>query len=312
MERTDEKLIVFESESKRKCFEMQMVLEASGIPSLVSHRWRGWSVAVDRALAASAAAEIADYQSESEAERSESHSIQTRAATTPPGAILGVCCYVLVLFIFAAIDWSSSQLEPGEQFPFFARHGQLDVLQVLDGQWWRAITALTLHSDGIHLSSNLLYGSIFGFLAGRLLGGGVGWLTILAGGFAGNMVNAWTRGSEHFAIGASTAVFAALGIAVAHGLAPLFGMRGKTFGRSMMRRWTPLISGLVLLGWFGMGDERTDVNAHISGFFCGLGAGWLTTQFVGNWLVRERNQWIAAALALILVVGAWGLALFFG
>jgi len=48
------------------------------------------------------------------------------------------------------------------------------------GEFWRAVTALTLHLDVGHLLANLGFGTVFGLLAGQLLGAGVAWATVLA------------------------------------------------------------------------------------------------------------------------------------
>ena len=48
-------------------------------------------------------------------------------------------------------------------------------------EWWRVVTALTLHADVGHLLSNLAFGIVLGFLASRTLGGGVAWASILIG-----------------------------------------------------------------------------------------------------------------------------------
>ena len=50
--------------------------------------------------------------------------------------------------------------------------------EVLDGQWWRTITALTLHSGLAHLISNLVFGCAFGGLAAHSLGSGLAWFSI--------------------------------------------------------------------------------------------------------------------------------------
>src|SRR5438132_399884 len=82
---------------------------------------------------------------------------------------------------------------------------------------------------------------------GRLLGPGLGtWLVLLAGA-GGNALNAWVHVAHHTSIGASTAVFGALGI-----------LGGLQFGRLRGRRraWLALAATLALLALVGS-DERT-------------------------------------------------------
>ena len=90
------------------------------------------------------------------------------------------------------------------------------------GEWWRAVTALTLHLDQAHLLGNLLFGVAIGFLAGRAFGPGIAWASILAAAAVANYADMLISPSTHRAVGASTAVFAALGLLVGfawrHGL----------------------------------------------------------------------------------------------
>src|SRR5207244_553503 len=68
------------------------------------------------------------------------------------------------------------------------------------------------HADVGHLLANLIAGSILAVFLAQILGGGVTWLSVLASGAIGNAVNALFQPPSHTAIGASTAVFGAIGI----------------------------------------------------------------------------------------------------
>ena len=135
---------------------------------------------------------------------------------------------------------------------------------ILEGEWWRTLTALGLHGDAAHLMGNITFGALFGVLLARALGAGLTWFAVLLAGAAGNALNAWLQSPQHTAVGASTAVFAALGM-----LAGLMLRRQRDRWRRGLRRWTPLAAGLMLLAWIGVGSERTDVGAHLAGFAAG-------------------------------------------
>jgi membrane associated rhomboid family serine protease len=175
---------------------------------------------------------------------------------------------------------------------------------MIDGQWWRAVTALTLHVDTRHLIGNLAFGAVLGFLASHGLGGGVAWLTILVGGTLGNLANAWIQDATHSAVGASTAVFAALGVLVALTFAH---RRSATVGT--LRRWSPLVAGLLLLAWTGMGGERTDVLAHVTGLLAGLIVGAIGGLLPLAVLERRSVQATAAVVAATILTLAWFAAL---
>jgi membrane associated rhomboid family serine protease len=147
--------------------------------------------------------------------------------------------------------------------------GAADAGLILSGEWWRAITALSLHADFGHLASNIVAGAILAILSSQILGSGLTWLTILLASGLGNLLNALMQPAPHIGIGASTAVFAALGV--------LAALRWRTEARWTpgWRRWLPLAAGVALLAVLGTGGERTDVGAHATGFVMGvaLGAG---------------------------------------
>lgn len=146
-------------------------------------------------------------------------------------------------------------------------------------EWWRPLTALFLHADPPHLIGNLFSGMFFGTLVSRSIGPLRGWALILACGTIGNSITAWIAWPEPFiSLGASTAVFGALGI--------LSGLGFSSMLRHRLRLpWTriaaPVIAGIVLLGWLGGGTPggNTDVLGHVCGFASGLGAGLVVGQF---------------------------------
>src|SRR5690606_6705222 len=75
--------------------------------------------------------------------------------------------------------------------------GRLEAGAVRAGEWWRPLTALTVHLDFDHVAGNVAFGSFFGYFSARYLGTGVGWLAVLAAGFLGNLINAYLQAAEH-------------------------------------------------------------------------------------------------------------------
>jgi membrane associated rhomboid family serine protease len=182
--------------------------------------------------------------------------------------------------------------------------GKAGAVQIRAGEWWRTITSLTLHLDQVHLVANLVIGGLFGLFAARLLGSGLAWFSILLGGVAGNALNAWIRPGAHNSVGASTAVFAALGMVSAWAWT-----RRRSHRLSSLARWTPLIGGVVLLGYLGGGGERTDVGAHICGFVSGLFLGAVFGKFGVQARVGNVGQALLATSAVLLLVLGWVFAL---
>ena len=157
------------------------------------------------------------------------------------------------------------------QWPAVQEAGTLSSEAVFNGQPYRIFTALFLHGDIGHLVGNVAFGGLFLFLAARHVGDLVALAgTFLAGTF-GNLANALLHaGVPHYSIGASTAVFGAVGLLVA--LPAGFWMRHAS-GRIFRAGIIPLVAGAVFLAWFGTGDATTDTTAHLTGFLCGLPVG---------------------------------------
>jgi membrane associated rhomboid family serine protease len=136
------------------------------------------------------------------------------------------------------------------------------------GELWRPFTALFLHADLGHLIANLASGF---FLFGLVLGGLGAWRGGLALGVAAVAGNTFAAAlhpwSGYRSIGASTAVFAALGLLTGAAVREVL-RRGAPFSwRSLL---LPLLAGGSLLALYGSGGLQTDVVAHVTGFSAGL------------------------------------------
>jgi len=147
--------------------------------------------------------------------------------------------------------------------------GALDAEAVFDrGECWRAFTALFLHADLGHLVSNVLSG-IFAFGAvTTTLGVRQGWLLIALASVTGNLaVAALNYPGPYRSLGASTAVFAGLGLLTGRAIraAPL--ETGPQRWRGVL---APLAAGVALLGLLGAGGLHVDIGAHATGFSAGL------------------------------------------
>jgi rhomboid protease GluP len=177
--------------------------------------------------------------------------------------------------------------------------GHANSILIRTGEWWRAITALGLHADIGHLLSNLALGGMLGLLLSQLLGSGLTWLAILIGGAAGNAAVALLAPTEHSAIGASTAVFAALGL-----LAALAWGHQAALWRGL-RRWRPVAAAVMLLALLGVGGEHTDVWAHVAGLVAGGVIGVLLYFVRPRLLLGRQAQLAYGAVALAIFGGAW-------
>ena len=281
---------VYRTQRRDECMELQLVLHSTGISAEAKHEDGGWVLTVPAYELARSTAEIDAYLQE--------NTVSSRKSSIAfpgyGGGAIAVATYAFVILVIATwdavsafdMDWQSA--------------GAMEAGKVAGGQWWRCVTALTLHVDAGHLIANLVFGVLFGLIAGRILGGGVAGLGMVLAGALGNLVNAMLRAPTHSSIGASTAVFAALGMIVFHAIGS-----GWTDRQTMMKRWSPLIGGLVLFAYTGIGSERTDVVAHATGFSAGMLLGWIGCQAPPHWLASKNVQVSAGCAAIALIAIAW-------
>ena len=281
---------VYRSFWRPSCEERALVLHAMGIASQTAWSGRDWALFVQAENEMDARAQLKRYEREN----------PPRPRPVPPeplhrGAWLGSIGYVAVVLgvgFLAGIgafdvDWLDA--------------GALRSIPVRAGEAWRAVTALTLHLDVGHMLSNLGFGTVFGLLAGQLLGPGIAMASVLLAAASANLLNAWVQPEVHSSVGASTAVFATLGLLAAYAWRR---RSGETGGRAY--RWAPLIAGVFLLAFTGVGGENTDVLAHLTGFVMGALVGVLHAA----WRVPRGPvaQLVAGGAALIVVAAAWACA----
>jgi rhomboid protease GluP len=280
--------------SKMLCHEYSLVLEARGIEHEAQEDESSWVLRVPASLRHRAYEEIGRYSVERGVRRSVPEVVKPH-----PGAAVGVFIYVLLLIVTAycagngtfGADWLAlGSLDAGAR-----------------GEWWRAVTALTLHLDQEHLLGNVLFGAVAGLAASRLLGPGIAWAGILGAAALANYAEILITPITHRAVGASTAVFAALGM-----LSGMAWRQRLTLRERQWYRWAPLIAGICLLTLLGAGSAHVDVLGHALGFLLGLGTGWV---FVRTGVSNNRDprmQVIAGLGAALAVCAAWILALWLG
>jgi membrane associated rhomboid family serine protease len=285
-----ESIEIYRSPNRRQCEERAFVLTAVGVPHEMSQSAQGFSLWVDLADLEQARNHLLHYQQESQ-----------RPPPPPPleapplyaHAWVGSAVYVLVLLgVAMAVSSAVGRLDAFEA-------GELNAGLVRHGQWWRAWTALTLHLDPAHIAANIGAGAWFGYLAGRLLGPGTAWALVVLGAGIANWVEALLAAADQRSVGASTAVFTALGLLAA------YSWRER---RLMAQRYGPLFGGVILLGWLGTSGEHTDVMAHLLGFAVGgiLGAVIASARVQRLW--RRLPQWVGGTLALGMLGLAWACA----
>jgi membrane associated rhomboid family serine protease len=230
----------------------------------------------------------------------------------------GVLFFLFLLLFWHGLRWNwfgfSAPVPPfPESAGAWAAAFGLDVYRFRSlHEFWRAITALTMHVDASHLFSNLGFGLIFFIPLCRRSGLGLGMALAVLAGICGNAANALTREPRVLSIGFSTALFGGVGVLCAlngadifrhqrrfaHLTAPIAG-RGRTAA-------TCGISGGISGGTpgdiSGGVSCRTSggISSGTSGGVCGLSAAFLLA------LARRLLPPVAAGMALLGFLGGGG------
>jgi len=288
----DDLRVVFESRNRAECSDRALVLASLRIPYQIISDENSFALIVPVEFSAQAMDQLIQFDDENPPDV-----VRNAVAIQYQNAAPGLIGYALVICgVTALAGFAASNSE-------WIVAGRVDGELIRAGEWWRTITALTLHSGLRHIAGNLLFGAIFGLFAGRLLGPGVAWLAIVLAGASGNALNTLLLDSAHRSVGASTAVFAALGLLAG------YVWRGKLMAQD---RWPyrigPIVGGFALLMYTGTGGENTDVGAHLMGFLCGLGGGILLSPMRTH-LVNSKLQAASGFVAIAIICGAWIIAL---
>ena len=158
-------------------------------------------------------------------------------------------------------------------WPGWTEYGALDAAAVWQrGEFWRPFTALFLHADAGHLVANVLTGlGVFAAVISTM-GRRRGWAAIAGAAVGGNLMAAAVNyAGTYRSIGASTAVFAALGLLTGRAIRRALNAEHPHRWRGM---FVPLAAGVTVLGLYGAGGVEIDVLAHTTGFLAGAALGF--------------------------------------
>jgi membrane associated rhomboid family serine protease len=276
------------SASPTRAGDWALVLAAAGIPYRLQESEGAFVLMVAPADEGAARAALDGYDAEGPVR-------QPPAAPDAGPSSLGI----VMGLVFAGMFLVTGAVGPGSRW---FQVGAADAAAILHGQWWRAVTALTLHADILHLVGNIVASVIFGAAVGRWMGAGAGALAILACAVPANLLTAVARRTDFTSIGASTATFAALGLVA--GLQVVRRLRGDA---PRKYAWVPLGAGLGLYAMLGVG-AGADTYAHLFGLGMGAVVG-ATLAFLRARAPRMVAQGLLAVLTAAALAGCWARAL---
>lgn len=263
----------------RRAMDLSLVLDQEGIAhDLRSVGEEQWALLVDDVDGERASAALAAFELENAP-----RPLIPEAVPVADG-VVAAALFALPIVVFHL--WTG----PESVESWWFSRGDADAVAMVHGEWWRALTALTLHADAAHAAGNALFGAVFVALLARRLGTGVALFLTVCAGALGTLATAFLVQRDFASVGASTAVFAALGA-----LAVLPERRGRK-----------LAAAVALLGFLGTG-KHADLVGHLCGFLFGLLLGWVAGALADakRSVRRAAVQAACCAAALAMPVLAW-------
>lgn len=278
-------VIIFKNLSANQANTYGLVLSSSGISHHSRKGEHGWNILVNDMECKKALNAIEQYLRENQ----DFHPRDKLLSCEYNRTFTGLWVAVILLACHVAITL-------GHDSEYFIRAYGSSAFQILYGELYRSVTSLMIHADALHLAGNILGIAVFGTAVCTITGWGVGWFVILVTGIVGNLVNAILYKGGHLSVGASTAVFGAIGILAGQQFLKKFRLPGQR-----MRAWLPLGSGLALLSILGSG-EYTDLTAHLFGFMAGTILGVLYDIFVKRPAARSYQACFLLVTLSILIM----------
>ena len=165
----DDWVIVFESSYRQACNDRALVLSSLNIPHEILHDDLHHTLVVPAEVSEKAKYEIWQYEKENQ----QAPPARPRPVPAFQNAVPGIVAYIVVVIL---VTWLAGESAFNKDW---LAAGRVDGELIRQGEWWRTLTALTLHSGFRHLAGNIGFGALFGLLAGRLFGSGLTWLCVV-------------------------------------------------------------------------------------------------------------------------------------
>lgn len=161
---------------------------------------------------------------------------------------------------------------------------------ILEGQWWRLVTAMFLHAGLLHIGMNLWCLVDLGAAVESLFSSTKFIVLYLVTGICGFLLSLWWS-PFGFSVGASGAILGLIGVLI--GASFHHGRLGREY-RGQLARW--LIYILVIGIFFAV-----DNAAHIGGLAAGVLLGYFVPE--GEPATRaSENFWNALAILSVLII----------
>jgi rhomboid protease GluP len=215
-----------------------------------------------------------------------------------PGEILGGLIphahftTVIILLINAAL-FLGDYLNPDAGLQ---RMGASLPAPMMDGQWWRLITAGFLHGGALHILMNSW--ALFGL--GAEVEQLYGTSRFIVFYFFSTVCGFWASShiGFHYSVGSSAGIFGLIGAMIA------FGVTDRSHVGSMVKSYySQWLIWCVIISFF----PGVDFMAHAGGFAAGFVAGWLARTPTARMMWKEPLLRVLAGVSLAVTALAFGM-----
>jgi rhomboid protease GluP len=193
-------------------------------------------------------------------------------------------------------SWNAALvIQPGEVLD----DGALIPALVAQGEVWRLLSSMFLHSGITHLALNMLSLYFLGSFIEEAFGRSHFFALYMLSGISGGLAYLYFGELDAPAVGASGAIFGLLG-----------GVLGYSLGRGTFSWQNPLIRQLLILLalnlYLGFSIPNISNTAHLGGLAGGFGFGWLIAPTIYSRKGLRAVSPVAVVLgAEILVLATW-------
>lgn len=288
-------IVILQTPSQELLSSCSLVLSAMGISHTISTVEGKHQILVSEDDEQLAAHHLSRYQAENKNWPPPKNELKEQSSSNiqPPTLIV---ISALILFYSMTGPWNKHSEW------FINGAGNADAI-LYEGEYYRLITALTLHADLTHLLGNCFLGGFLIHFFCRTVGPGFGVFSILVSAVLGNFINVYLHGTNHHFVGFSTAVFSTIGMLV---------MASYNSNRKVAsyQVFAPFMAGIALLAMTGSSGERTDLGAHLFGLFAGFFIGGLLFTDIGIKLRSSPSlQLFLFFFTCIIVYFSWDQAM---
>ena len=170
----------------------------------------------------------------------------------------------------------------------FMRYGALETLKVIEEhEYYRLVTSMFLHADLEHLGRNMIVLFFLGAAVEAYLGHTRWFILYIASGVIGNIASLlmeWSTDETRLSIGASGAVFGAMGATL------VIAFSNRRLLRNKSTLGLRVLFMIIFSVYAGLVSDGVNNAAHIGGLIGGL---WLAVIFTSRRLSGiNKEEWL--------------------